>query len=310
MLALLALVLVVFIVNYGMTKFEQAKYVAPGELVKVGDKTMHVYTQGEGENTIVLMSGLGTAAPVLDFKPLVDELAKTNKVVVVEPFGYGWSEVTDQQRSVENIVEELRMALKKSGLDGPYILMPHSVSGIYSMYFANQYPNEVKAVIGIDPTLPQALEYFSETAPVMPEYLSYLAPTGVARVALSINPENFLPRAAPGTYSEENLKMTKYLSAWKGFNKSVVAEANEIKNNVGKTDGMTFPPDLPVLLFMREDDKVNAEGKSNLSFYESQLTNTIASKIIKLEGHHYLHWTRYEEMGKEVDEFLESIHVE
>jgi pimeloyl-ACP methyl ester carboxylesterase len=134
---------------------------------------MHVYTKGDGENTIVLLSGLGTAAPVLDFEPLVNELAKNHKVVVVESFGYGWSDVTNKERTVENIVEEIRTALK-SNIEGPYILMPHSISGIYSMYYANAYPDEVKAVIGIDFTLPQVLEYFDESAPTMSEYMKYV----------------------------------------------------------------------------------------------------------------------------------------
>lgn len=134
---------------------------------------MHVYTKGDGENTIVLLSGLGTAAPVLDFEPLVNELAKNHKVVVVESFGYGWSNVTNKERTVENIVEKIRTALK-SNIEGPYILMPHSISGIYSMYYANAYPDEVKAVIGIDFTLPQVLEYFGESAPTMSEYMKYV----------------------------------------------------------------------------------------------------------------------------------------
>lgn len=134
---------------------------------------MHVYTKGDGENTIVLLSGLGTAAPVLDFDPLVNELAKNHKVVVVESFGYGWSNVTNKERTVENIVEGIRTALK-SNIEGPYILMPHSISGIYSMYYANACPDEVKAVIGIDFTLPQVLEYFGESAPTMSEYMKYV----------------------------------------------------------------------------------------------------------------------------------------
>jgi pimeloyl-ACP methyl ester carboxylesterase len=91
--------------------------------------------------------------------------------------------------------------------------MPHSISGIYSMYYANTYPDEVEAIIGIDPTLPQALEYFGETALAMPAYFRYMALTGIARLALYITPENFLPIAEKGTYSEANLRMDKgYLS--------------------------------------------------------------------------------------------------
>ncbi|MCT1902944.1 alpha/beta fold hydrolase [Oceanobacillus sojae] len=295
-----------FLFNNTMTGLEQKNYPPIGEVVKIDEENIHIYTKGEGENTIVLLSGLGTAAPALDFEPLLDELAKENKVVVIEGFGYGWSDITQKERTVENIVEEIRAALKKANIHGPYILMPHSNSGIYSMYFANVYPEEVKAVIGIDSTLPKALAYFDEEAPVMPKYMSYIAPAGIARLALYISPEAFLPIAADDTYSEENLKMTKAISAWKVYNKNVVAEANEIESNIEKTADMTFPAGLPVLFFTTEEDKDTEDGKTMLTFYETQLTDSPASKIITLEGHHYLHWTRYKEISDEVSSFIES----
>ena len=189
-----------------MTMYEKSKYEAIGKLVEVNGKQMHVYEKGEGNHTIVLWSGLGTAAPVLDFEPLIDELSKDNRVVVVESFGYGWSDQTDNKRTVENIVEETRSALLQLDIQGPYILMPHSISGVYSMYYANQYPEEIEAIIGIDPTFPQALGYFRESAPTMPKVLSVVAPVGIARLALYISPDDFLPIAEEGTYSKENLK--------------------------------------------------------------------------------------------------------
>jgi hypothetical protein len=171
------------------------------------------------------------------------------------------------------------------------------------------YPDEIKAIIGIDPTLPQALEYFGETAPTMPKYLSYVAPTGIARVVSYLIPDNILPIAEEGTYTEENLKKTKAITAWKGNNKNVVDEANEIKSNIDKTIDMKFPSDMPVLFFTTIEDKVTEDGKNNVTFYETQLTTSPASKIVTLQGHHYLHWTRYKEMSKDVVEFIESFET-
>ncbi|ALC85339.1 alpha/beta hydrolase [Bacillus sp. FJAT-22090] len=305
LLAIVAALVIWFIFSNVMTTYEQKKYPAIGKLVEVDGKSMHVYTKGEGDNTIVLLSGLGTAAPALDFEPLINELAKNNKVVVVESFGYGWSDITNKARTVENIVEETRTALKKLNISGPYILMPHSISGIYSMYYANRYPEEVKAIIGIDSTLPQALEYFGETVPTMPKYLSYVAPTGIARLALYLTPDNFLPISEKGTYTEENLRMTKAISSWKGYNKNVVNEANEINNNIDKTIDMTFPHDLPVMIFTTKEENVNGDGKSNINFYKAQIQNIDVNNLVTIEGHHYLHWTHYMEMSEHVDEFTE-----
>lgn len=298
-----AALLLGFFLHKGMTAYEQHKYPPIGQLVEVDGKKMHVYTKGEGENTILLMSGLGTAAPVLDFEPLINELAKNNRVAVVEPFGYGWSNRTDKERTVEHMVEEIRTALKKMNIKGPYILMPHSISGIYSMYYVNKYPTEVKAVIGIDATLPKALEYFKEAPPTMPNYLSYLAPTGIARLAVNMMADNFLPIAEDGTYSKENLNITRAISAWKGYNRNVVDEANEIRNNIHKTVHMIFPSEMPVLFFTTKEERVNEEGKSNITFYETQVTNHSASKVVTLEGHHYLHWTQSKTISNHLNEF-------
>ncbi|TRZ40660.1 alpha/beta hydrolase [Niallia circulans] len=303
LLVILSALVIWFVCSNLLTIYEKKKYPAIGELVEVDGKNMHVYKKGEGKNTIVLLSGLGTTAPVLDFEPLVNELAKKNNVVVAEAFGYGWSDITEKERTVENIIEELRAALQAANISGPYVLMPHSISGIYSMYYANTYPEEVKAIIGIDPTLPQALNYFDESAPSMPKYMSYLAPTGVARLATYITPDSLLPIAEEDTYSNINLKTTKAVTAWKGYNKNIVSEANEIKDNINKTKKMTFSADLPVLIFTKEEE-LNNQGKSNITFYEDQLTNVDHKKIVSLDGHHYLHWTYFKEMSKTVNDFL------
>ncbi|MFD2214765.1 alpha/beta fold hydrolase [Metabacillus endolithicus] len=289
-----------------MTKFEQKKYPAIGQYVEVDGKKMHVYSKGKGEHTVVLLSGLGTTAPALDFEPLMNELAKHHKVVVIEPFGYGWSEFTKKERTVENITDEIRTALKESNIDGPYIFMPHSVSGIYSMYYVNQYPDEVEAIIGIDSTLPMATEYFQESTPDLPGYLKFVAPTGIARAAVNVISNNFLPIADEGTYSEQNLMMTKKLSAWKAYNSNVIEEAQELSNNIKKTKNMVFPPNMPIMMFTTKEDKVNEEGKSNVTFYQDQLRNQSTSELITLDGHHYLHWTKSQEMSKQINEFIES----
>ncbi|WP_223442619.1 alpha/beta fold hydrolase [Metabacillus dongyingensis] len=306
LLIIVAVLLIWIIFHNVMTIYEQKKYQALGKLVEVGGNNMHVYTKGDGRNTILLLNGLGTAAPVMDFEPLINEMAKYNKIVVVEPFGYGWSDLTNKERTVENIVEEVRTALKKSNIEGPYILMPHSVSGIYSMYYANKYPDEIKAIIGIDFTLPKALEYFAESAPTLPKYMSFAAPTGIVRFALTITSDEFLPIANEGSYSNENLKMTKIISAWKGYNRNVVDEGNEINNNIEKTKDMSFPAHLPVMIFTADKNEGNKEGRSNKTFYQSQLRNVAINKLVILEGHHYLHWTRYKKISDYVNEFTDT----
>jgi hypothetical protein len=43
---------------------------APGSLVEVNGHLLHIYAEGNGGKKFIFMSGSGTPAPVLDFKPL------------------------------------------------------------------------------------------------------------------------------------------------------------------------------------------------------------------------------------------------
>lgn len=128
---------------------------AYGTEVDIGGRKMVVEITGkDGAPTIVLLPGWGCASPVLEFRPLAERLAKDYRVITVEPFGYGLSDGTDKARTADNIVEELHDYMKQLGC-GEYYLMGHSIAGLYSLYWANQYPEEIQGFIGIDPSVPK-----------------------------------------------------------------------------------------------------------------------------------------------------------
>jgi pimeloyl-ACP methyl ester carboxylesterase len=68
--------------------------------------------------------------------------------------GYGGSEVVASPRDGAHIVDELRSVLRSKGLKPPYVLVGHSLGGLYMQYFARRYPDEVAALILVDSTHP------------------------------------------------------------------------------------------------------------------------------------------------------------
>ena len=144
--------------TYFRNKLEQIK--PYGTLVDVYDGQMHVYSIGSGEKTLVLLPGMGVSLPSAEFGPLMRKLSEEYTVVCVEYFGVGFSSETSRPRNTENYVEEIRTALNKAGFQAPYILMPHSISSVYSEYYAAKYPEEVQAVISLDGT---SSAYYEET---------------------------------------------------------------------------------------------------------------------------------------------------
>lgn len=120
-----------------MTVWEKGRTPPAGDLVTADGHKMSIYVTGRGENTIVLLPGLGTAAPILDFMPLAQALARKTGLWLWSLWGMAGAIPQKKPVRVENTVEELRSALKAEGLDGPYVLMPHSISGIDALYYAN-----------------------------------------------------------------------------------------------------------------------------------------------------------------------------
>lgn len=68
------------------------------------------------------LSGSGTCSPILDFKSLYSLLSDDYRIVVVEKFGYGYSDVVDEDRNIQTILSETRLALNKAGIEGIYVL--------------------------------------------------------------------------------------------------------------------------------------------------------------------------------------------
>ena len=125
-----------------------------GEKVEVNGTKFNVYSEGRGDVTIVFMAGNGVTCPVLEYKPVYRRMSAKYRIAVIEKAGYGFSESAKNPRTIENLVTEDRESLRKAGIEPPYVLAAHSYSGFEAVYWANTYPDEVKAVLSMDMGIP------------------------------------------------------------------------------------------------------------------------------------------------------------
>lgn len=159
---------------------ENEKFIPIGKQVELNGHYINVYSEGEGKATLVFMSGAGTSSPLLDFKSLYSELSDQYKIVLVEKAGYGFSEDSDISRDIETILSETRQALQLSGHLAPYILVPHSMSGIEALYWVQEYPDEISAIIGLDMSVPESYEEIKISIPLV-RLLALASDMGITR---------------------------------------------------------------------------------------------------------------------------------
>ena len=274
-----------------------------GQLVTLpGGGKVNTVVTGSGEETFVIMPGFGSTSPVLEFAPLADDLDDHATVVVVEPFGYGYSDrKTTADRTVENITTELHQTLTALHVRQPYTLVAHSISGLYALDYVNRFPDEVRAVVTIDGQVPL-------DGPVPEEgresrWLRLWTTSGVVRWLSFIKPE-LVVRPPRDTYSEDARRQWRTLVLRNDSNAAVVEENHREAQNVEAVRGLSYPADLPVLAFVAQENMdIQPEW---YPAHQRQLTGLEHSKLIVLDDGHYLHYHHSHEIADAARTFLDS----
>ncbi|WP_161946616.1 alpha/beta fold hydrolase [Ureibacillus xyleni] len=138
---------------HSISSYERLPFV--GEMIDIGDYQLHMYATGNKSTlpTIVLESGSGTPSSFSDWQYIQPELSKITRVISYDRAGYGWSEGANNDRTAEQIVQDLHKMLEVSGEKGPYILVGHSFGGFTMQLFAHDYPKEVVGIVLLDSSI-------------------------------------------------------------------------------------------------------------------------------------------------------------
>ncbi len=284
------------IFNAVATKSDLAAIEPYGELVPVAGKQMNVVDTGTGDETIVLLPGLGTAAPALDFEPLVAELRATHRVIAIEPLGTGLSDQADTPRTAAHIVEEVHEALQQLGVE-KYVLMGHSIAGIYALEYSARYADELVAFVGIDSSVPGQP---GSTDEVATDGLAALNRLGIIRVLSAISGDPY----AGMQFDDEAKRQMRLLSTKNSMGPAILDEMRLAPENFAALRDARFPESLPVLLLVATED---TEVAGWVDLHEQQ-AETVAHGEMKLfAGGHYLHHTHSPEIAAETTAFLADL---
>ena len=200
LVALVSLCVIGGVWNTIATHNDEVKYPPLGQIVDGFDCKLHVFSSDKVQTkapTIVLLSRWGTTSPTIDFYPLWSQLDE--HTVVLERPGYGWSEETKRDRTVENIMEEDRLALKYAGYSPPYLLVAHSMGGLEATYYANSYPDEVFGVVLIDSMAPEITLQSTDKRAFLDSVVPVAKTIGLLRLVNCISPS-----VIDGTYAKQN----------------------------------------------------------------------------------------------------------
>ena len=116
---------------------------------KIQIQTKGLESRKPGQPVVVFESGLGT--PLGNWDTIFDEVARQAPVVAYDRPGIGDSPPNEEMPTLQNVTNRLRKILQSLELPPPYLLVGHSLGGVYVRGFALYYPQELAGLVIIDP---------------------------------------------------------------------------------------------------------------------------------------------------------------
>jgi pimeloyl-ACP methyl ester carboxylesterase len=295
----------------------KAKYPPVGQMVDVGGYQLHLFCQGTGSPTVVMEAGAGQTG--LYWSLVQPEIAESVRTCVYDRAGYGWSEKSPQPRSIGTMVEELHTLLHNANVEGPYILVGHSLGGIIVRQYTQRHPQDVVGMVLVDSAREKQFERFPEQivtagAKEFAQFrrLELLIALGVPALNPSRVPlESKLPKEAAEAYRALLLSDPKHLVTYQ-------SEVEAVKR--GDTEPVKTLGDLPLIVLSHGQFDPRTMGVSaevaeqyEQTWQELQLELAALSskgkRIVAEQSGHNIHLEQPELVIRAVQEVLSEANM-
>ncbi|MBQ1492111.1 MAG: alpha/beta hydrolase [Blautia sp.] len=265
--------------------------------VTIDGQRMHVFRTGNKEAPkLVLLAGSGTVAPVYDFKVLYEKLTKDFRIIVIEKFGYGYSDLYEGPCDIDSVVSMEKQALEKAGEEGPYILAAHSMSGLEALRWKQLYPDSVRAIIGLDMAWPSSYMHWGQEE--IDKRIRFM------EKMRKLNDHGLLfwyPVSDRGLTKEEKKELLS-LRKRNAMNPCYVKEARAVLENARMVDSQGIV-DCPALLFVSDGKQVSAGWQEHQKNAAAQMK----AKLVFLNCGHYIHYYESERISQEIRSFVKNL---
>jgi len=218
-------------INHFVRAIGRFKYPPAGDLVRVGERDLHIVSQGQGNPVVVMEAAIWDFS--LTWSLIQPAVARFTRAVVYDRAGLGWSDPNSGPRTGEDMLADLRQLLTISRIPGPYVLVGQSFSGMLARLYAYCYPDEVAGLVLVDPAHE---DQFSRFPAAIWEMFATIKDTqiqqlrGVQQVIAAQGPESAPPFVAvPASFPADIAERYRWLS---------VCEASRIETMIAELEAL------------------------------------------------------------------------
>jgi pimeloyl-ACP methyl ester carboxylesterase len=246
--------------------------------IELDGRKVQLECKGTGSPTVILISGyrndseIWTTPPEPGIAPVFAAVAGFTHVctydrpgTILDATHLSRSDPVPMPRTADDVVSELHALLTTAKIPGPYVLVAHSLGGLFARLYASLYPGDVAGLVLVDT--------WSEALPEL------LGPDQWAAYATLAAPP------PPGLETYRNLEMIDFAAASERM--ELAASATPLKDVplfvLSRAKPVALPPDVPAAFSPASFERAWREGQNGLAALLPDARKTIAT-----ESDHYI----------------------
>ena len=131
-----------------------------GRMVDIGGRRMRIVCEGPPRDGPTVLFEAGAFGFSADWAVVQEKLAaRGQRSCAYDRAGLGFSDPGPEPRDGLAVAADLEALLEKANEPGPYVLVGHSMAGLYARLFQARNPGKVKGVVLVDAATPEASEH-------------------------------------------------------------------------------------------------------------------------------------------------------
>lgn len=135
---------------------------ADGELVDIGGRSLFVNCVGDAKDGPTILLEAGETGDSLTWDKVVPSLPPDVRTCSYDRANLGRSDPAPIPRTAQDVVDDLDSLLDAIDAQPPYVLVGHSMGGIFTQLYAAEHPHDVSGLVLVESNHPDEAREFEQ----------------------------------------------------------------------------------------------------------------------------------------------------